>query len=225
MIEDNAQAQGARYKGRRTGSLGDAAGNSFYPGKNLGAFGDAGAVTTNDAALADRIRALRNYGSKKKYYNDCKGFNSRLDELQAAFLAGEAEESWTSGTSRRRARGTLLSGTIARRVRADACPSCRTGRSRSGTCLSSGIRSGTRCSSSSRGGGRHVDSLSGAAAPLGRLCRRRMGKGGFPVAEALADTVLSLPMGPHLRQEQMDCVLAHLKQALNASHSRSCPHP
>src|SRR5438132_9887790 len=86
VIEDNAQAQGARYKGRRTGSLGDAAGNSFYPGKNLGAFGDAGAVTTNDAELADRVRTLRNYGSKKKYYNDYKGYNSRLDEIQAAFL-------------------------------------------------------------------------------------------------------------------------------------------
>ena len=86
VIEDNAQAQGARYKGRRTGSLGDAAGNSFYPGKNLGAFSDAGAVTTNDAQLADRVRTLRNYGSKEKYYYEIKGFNSRLDELQAAFL-------------------------------------------------------------------------------------------------------------------------------------------
>src|SRR5580765_1653123 len=86
VIEDNAQAQGARYKGRRTGSLGDAAGNSFYPGKNLGAFGDAGAVTTDDPMLADKVRTLRNYGSKKKYYNDFKGYNSRLDELQAAFL-------------------------------------------------------------------------------------------------------------------------------------------
>src|SRR6516165_10188366 len=74
VIEDNAQAQGARYKGRRTGSLGDAAGNSFYPGKNLGAFGEAGAVTTNDPELADKVRLLRNYGSKKKYYNDLKGY-------------------------------------------------------------------------------------------------------------------------------------------------------
>ena len=86
VIEDNAQAHGARYKGHRTGGLGDAAGNSFYPGKNLGAFGDGGAVTTNDDSLADRIRLLRNYGSKAKYYNEEKGFNSRLDELQAAFL-------------------------------------------------------------------------------------------------------------------------------------------
>lgn len=86
VIEDAAQAQGALYKSRRVGSLGHAAGHSFYPGKNLGAFGDGGAVTTNDETLADRIRALRNYGSSKKYYNDYKGFNSRLDELQAAFL-------------------------------------------------------------------------------------------------------------------------------------------
>ena len=86
VVEDNAQAQGARYQGSRTGSLGDAAGNSFYPGKNLGAYGEAGAVTTNDAELADKIRVLRNYGSQKKYYNEVKGYNSRLDELQAALL-------------------------------------------------------------------------------------------------------------------------------------------
>ena len=86
VLEDAAQAQGARYKGRRAGALGHAAGHSFYPTKNLGAFGDAGAVTTDDAELADRVRTLRNYGSKKRYYNETIGFNSRLDELQAAFL-------------------------------------------------------------------------------------------------------------------------------------------
>lgn len=86
VIEDAAQAHGARYKGRRAGGLGDAAGFSFYPGKNLGALGDGGAVVTNDAALAARIRALRNYGGEEKYRHDEPGFNSRLDELQAAFL-------------------------------------------------------------------------------------------------------------------------------------------
>ena len=86
IIEDAAQAHGARYKGKRTGGLGDAAGFSFYPGKNLGAFGDAGAVTTNDADLAERIRILGNYGSIIKYQHEMKGFNSRLDELQAAIL-------------------------------------------------------------------------------------------------------------------------------------------
>ncbi len=86
VIEDAAQAQGACYKGRRAGGIGDAAGFSFYPGKNLGAFGDAGAITTNDIELADKIRVLRNYGSRVKYYHEIKAFNNRLDPLQAAFL-------------------------------------------------------------------------------------------------------------------------------------------
>lgn len=86
VIEDAAQAQGAFYKGRRVGSLGHAAGTSFYPGKNLGALGDGGAVLTNDDAIADQVRRLRNYGSSVKYQHDLAGYNSRLDELQAAFL-------------------------------------------------------------------------------------------------------------------------------------------
>jgi dTDP-4-amino-4,6-dideoxygalactose transaminase len=86
VIEDAAQAHGAKYKGKMVGGLGDAAGFSFYPGKNLGAYGDAGAITTNDPLLAERVRSLRNYGSQKKYSHDVKGFNSRLDEIQAAFL-------------------------------------------------------------------------------------------------------------------------------------------
>lgn len=86
LVEDNAQAHGCRFNGKRTGSLGDAAGHSFYPGKNLGALGDAGAVTTNDKELADCIRALANYGSQKKYVFKYCGRNSRLDEIQAAVL-------------------------------------------------------------------------------------------------------------------------------------------
>ncbi|MEQ1799206.1 MAG: DegT/DnrJ/EryC1/StrS family aminotransferase [Lacibacter sp.] len=86
IIEDNAQAIGASYNAIKSGALGDAAGFSFYPGKNLGALGDAGAVTTNDAELADIVRALANYGSHKKYENIYQGLNSRLDEIQAAFL-------------------------------------------------------------------------------------------------------------------------------------------
>lgn len=86
LVEDNAQAHGCRYRGRRTGSLGDAAGHSFYPGKNLGALGDAGAVTTDDAELARIVRALGNYGSEKKYVFRYQGLNSRLDEIQAAVL-------------------------------------------------------------------------------------------------------------------------------------------
>ena len=86
LVEDNAQAHGCRFNGKRTGSLGDAAGHSFYPGKNLGALGDAGAVTTNDPELAAAIRALANYGSQRKYVFKYTGRNSRLDEIQAAIL-------------------------------------------------------------------------------------------------------------------------------------------
>jgi dTDP-4-amino-4,6-dideoxygalactose transaminase len=86
LIEDNAQAQGCLYQNKRTGSFGDAAGNSFYPGKNLGALGDAGAITTNNDELAEVVRSIANYGSRIKYENQFKGLNSRLDEIQAAIL-------------------------------------------------------------------------------------------------------------------------------------------
>ena len=89
VVEDCAQAHGATYKGKRIGSFGDAAGFSFYPGKNLGALGDAGATVTNDKALADKVRALGNYGSDYKYHHIYQGNNSRLDEMQAAFLAAK----------------------------------------------------------------------------------------------------------------------------------------
>lgn len=87
VLEDAAQSHGARYKGKRIGAHGDAVAWSFYPGKNLGALGDGGAVTTNDPEIADRIHVLRNYGSRVKYINEVKGFNSRLDPLQAAVLS------------------------------------------------------------------------------------------------------------------------------------------
>ena len=86
VIEDAAQAHGALYNGKKIGGIGDAAGFSFYPGKNLGALGDAGAVVTNDKELADKVRALGNYGSDYKYHHIYMGNNSRLDEMQAAFL-------------------------------------------------------------------------------------------------------------------------------------------
>jgi dTDP-4-amino-4,6-dideoxygalactose transaminase len=97
VIEDNAQSHGAMYNGRMTGSIGHINATSFYPGKNLGAYGDAGAVTTDDPELADRVMVLRNYGSRVKYFNEIIGHNSRLDELQAAFLSVKLKhiKSWT----------------------------------------------------------------------------------------------------------------------------------
>jgi len=89
VVEDCAQAHGALYKGKKIGSFGDASGFSFYPGKNLGALGDAGAVVTNSKDIADKVRALGNYGSDRKYHHIYRGNNSRLDELQAAFLSAK----------------------------------------------------------------------------------------------------------------------------------------
>lgn len=100
LIEDNAQAHGCTFNDRRTGSIGDAAGHSFYPGKNLGALGDAGAVTTNDTELAEAIRALGNYGSSQKYVHVYQGRNSRIDELQAAML--DVKLKYLDGANNRR---------------------------------------------------------------------------------------------------------------------------
>ena len=102
VVEDCAQAHGALYKGKRVGSFGIASGFSFYPGKNLGALGDGGAVTTNDKTLADKIRALRNYGSDYKYHNIYQGQNSRLDEMQAAFLSAKLPQLDRMNDERRR---------------------------------------------------------------------------------------------------------------------------
>jgi dTDP-4-amino-4,6-dideoxygalactose transaminase len=110
VIEDAAQAHGAGYKGRRAGSLGDAAGFSFYPTKNLGALGDAGAVTTSDRQLADRVRALRNCGSRAKNRNDYAGLNARLDELQAAFLRIKLKSLDEDNARRRTLAARLLQG-------------------------------------------------------------------------------------------------------------------
>ena len=102
IIEDCAQAHGATYKGRKVGTFGNAAGFSFYPGKNLGALGDAGAVVTNDKELADKVRALGNYGSDYKYHHIYQGNNSRLDELQAAFLSAKLKHLEKINMERRR---------------------------------------------------------------------------------------------------------------------------
>lgn len=110
VLEDCAQAHGATYKGQVIGSFGDASGFSFYPGKNLGALGDAGATVTNDKALADKVRALGNYGSDYKYHHIYKGNNSRLDELQAAFLAAKLPHLERMNAERRRIARMYLEG-------------------------------------------------------------------------------------------------------------------
>lgn len=209
VIEDSAQAQGARYKGRRTGSLGHAAGHSFYPGKNLGAFSDAGAITTNDAQLADRVRTLRNYGSKKKYFNDVKGFNSRLDELQAAFLQVKLKKLDEWNLRRREIAARYLAGLdnipglVLPFVPEWAEPVWHL------FVVSHPKRDELQRKLAEAGIGTLVHypvppHLSGAYAD-GHWVHGR-----FPLAEKLADTVLSLPMGPHMTTGSVNSVLSSL---------------
>jgi dTDP-3-amino-3,4,6-trideoxy-alpha-D-glucose transaminase len=213
VIEDNAQAHGARYKGRCTGALGDAAGNSFYPGKNLGAFSDAGAVTTNDAALAERIRVLRNYGSRQKYFNEYRGINSRLDELQAAFLRVKLRklDEWND---RRRTlaaqyRATLadMPGLVLPFVPEWAEPVWHL------FVVRHANRAGLQQALTQVGIGTLIHypvppHLSGAYADGNWY------PGAFPIAEALAKSVLSLPIGPHLLEDQAEQVVQKTAGAL-----------
>ncbi len=212
VIEDNAQAQGARYKGRRTGSLGDAAGHSFYPGKNLGAFGDAGGVTTDDAALADRVRTLRNYGSKKKYYNEVMGYNSRLDEMQAALLRVKLNvlDQWNQRravVAQRYLREIKpVPGLVLPFVSAWVEPVWHL------FVVRHPNRDGLQQKLNAAGIGTLIHypvpaHLSGAYADAGWK------RGDFPLAENSADMVLSLPIGPHLTPSQADLVI----EAVNAA--------
>jgi dTDP-4-amino-4,6-dideoxygalactose transaminase len=211
VIEDSAQAQGARYKGRRTGSLGDVAAISFYPAKNIGAIGDAGAVITNDVELADRVRTLRNYGSKKKYENESQGYNSRLDELQAAFLRVKLRklDEWNQ---RRRAVAARylneLSGVLGLKLPcvpewAEPVWHLFAVRHRQRDKLQAALAAADVVTLIHYPIPPH---LSGAYAEAGWK------PGDFPVAEEIAKTELSLPMGPHLGAEEQEIAIRALRQ-------------
>jgi dTDP-4-amino-4,6-dideoxygalactose transaminase len=202
VIEDSAQAQGALYKGRRTGSLGDVAGHSFYPGKNLGAFGDAGAVTTSDTKLADRIRLLRNYGSKEKYHHEMKGVNSRVDELQAAFLRAKLKK-LNEWNDRRAAMATIyleeLDDTPG--VTLPFCPEWALPVNHLFV-----IQHSRRAELQQKLAAAGIGTLIHYPTPphlSAAYADRGWQRGDFPVAEQICDSVLSLPMGPHLTNEQV----------------------
>jgi len=206
IIEDAAQAHGAGYKGRKAGALGDAAGWSFYPGKNLGAFGDGGAVTTNEDELADRVRTLRNYGSRMKYFNEVKGFNSRLDPLQAAFLRVKLKylDAWN-------ARRASLAREYYEQLKdipelelpnvpewADPCWHLFVIRHPRRNALQKHLQE------------HQVDTLIHYPIPPHRseaYQDAQFAQGSFPISEALADTVLSLPLGPHLSKTEQKQVV------------------
>ncbi|HXA14695.1 MAG TPA: DegT/DnrJ/EryC1/StrS family aminotransferase [Opitutaceae bacterium] len=205
VLEDAAQSQGAKYRGRTAGSLGHAAAHSFYPGKNLGALADGGALTTNDAALAEKLRSLRNYGSKVKYHHEVRGLNSRLGELQAAFLRVKLPhlDPWNTRRAALAARYLVqlrdTNGLILPHVPAWAGPAwhlfvVRTPR-----------RDALQQHLTAQGVGTQIHypippHLSGAYRDAGWQ------RGNFPLAEKLADEVLSLPIGPHFSAEQIDYV-------------------
>ncbi|MBI3043296.1 MAG: DegT/DnrJ/EryC1/StrS family aminotransferase [Betaproteobacteria bacterium] len=199
VIEDAAQAHGARYKGRTAGALGDAAGFSFYPTKNLGAFGDGGAVVTDDPALARRVATLRNYGSERKREHEVKGSNSRLDELQAALLRVRLRrlDEWNE---RRRARARLYASLLAgTRL---SLPSEPPGTEHAWHLYV--VRAAQRDALKRALEARGVDTLVHYPVPphlQPAYQELGLGEGALPVSEAIHREVLSLPMGPHLSEE------------------------
>jgi dTDP-4-amino-4,6-dideoxygalactose transaminase len=196
VIEDAAQAQGARYRGRLAGSLADAAGFSFYPGKNLGALGDAGAVTTDDDALAERVRMFRNYGSKVKYHHDVPGMNSRLDSLQAALLRVKLRrlDEWNE---RRRAVAALY---LERLADADELALPAVPEWAEPVWHLFVVRHPRRDELQQRLAEAGIDTIIHYPIPPHRTGAYDSGAS-LPIAERLADEVLSLPMGPHLSHE------------------------
>lgn len=202
VLEDACQAHGAKYKGRRAGSLGHAAAFSFYPGKNLGAYGDGGAIVTNDAALAAQLRTMRNYGQQSKYVHCTKGFNRRLDTLQAAVLRVKLRhmDRWNAMRDRHaRSYGELL------RRSSITLPHVLS-YTRSAWHLyvvRSPFRDSIRAHLESRGisTGLHYPTpihLQAAYADAGYR------KGEFPITERLANEILSLPMYPELDQSLLE---------------------
>jgi dTDP-4-amino-4,6-dideoxygalactose transaminase len=217
VIEDAAQAQGTVYKGRRTGSLSDAAAFSFYPAKNLGAFSDAGAVTTNDANLADRVRKLRNYGSQQKYYHDLKGFNSRLDELQAAFLRVKLRklDEWNG---RRRGIAELYNSQLATLNSQLFLPFVPNWAEPAWYLFV--VRHSRRQLVQQKLDEAGIGTLIHYPVPphlSGAYANGKYSRGAFPVAEELSDTALSSPMGPHVSAEQVTCVVEALDRATRSS--------
>lgn len=201
VVEDAAQAHGARYKGRRIGAHGDAVAWSFYPGKNLGALGDGGALTTDDPVIAERVRELGNYGSREKYVNEVQGVNSRLDPIQAAVLAVKLRrlDDWNA----RRAETASIyleqletAGITLPEVPEWASPSWHL------FVVQTAERDALRQNAEQVGVQTQVHypippHLQKAYSCLG------LGPGSFPVAERLARSILSLPIGPHLGPEQV----------------------
>lgn len=207
VVEDAAQAHGARYKGRRTGGLGDAAGFSFYPGKNLGALGDGGAITTNDDALAATLKKLRNYGSSVKYHHEFAGVNSRLDEIQSAVLRVKLRRLDSENDSRRARASDYLAAlqgapVVLPEVLSDAEPVWHL----------FVVRSERREALQSHLTARQIGHL--VHYPIACHLQKAYANTAWPalpIAEYLQSRVLSLPMGPYLARSDVESVAAAVK--------------
>lgn len=205
VVEDCAQAHGALYKGRKVGTFGNAAGFSFYPGKNLGALGDAGACVTNDKALADKVRALGNYGSDYKYHHIYQGHNSRLDELQAAFLAAKLPHLERMNTERRRIAAMYSEGIRNPEVTTpyvmDGCTP---------VWHIYGVRCGKRDALEKHLNERGIGTNKHYPIPIHlQECYRDLNipQGALPVAEEISRTELSIPMYYGLTDEEVRYVI------------------
>jgi dTDP-4-amino-4,6-dideoxygalactose transaminase len=215
VVEDNAQSQGATYNGKLAGSFGDINGTSFYPGKNLGAYGDAGAVTTNSEDLAQRAQVIRNYGSQKKYYNQELGINSRLDEVQAGFLSIKLNylASWN------KERNTIAQQYLnALKGVSDLTLPSLAEHATSVFHLFV-IRTSKRNQLQEFLTSNGVGSLIHYPVPphLQEAYKDLNYKpGDFPIAEEIANTCLSLPMFPGMTETQVDYICQTIKQFLNA---------
>jgi|JI10StandDraft_1071094.scaffolds.fasta_scaffold51302_2 dTDP-4-amino-4,6-dideoxygalactose transaminase len=211
VLEDGAQAQGARYKGQRIGGHGDAVAWSFYPGKNLGAYGDAGAITTNDDALAEQLRVLRNYGSRVKYVNDVQGWNSRLDPLQAAVLRVKLAHLDDWNARRRAIAARYLDGLRDAGVALPEVPEWAEPAWHLFV-----VRSERRDALQARLGEAGIGTLIHYPLPPHRqqaYAELAFSADAFPIANRLADQLLSLPIGPH----QPEAATAAVIDAVRAS--------
>lgn len=209
VLDDCAQAHAARWRGRVVGNLADVSAWSFYPGKNLGAMGDAGGLTTGDAAVADAVRVLRNYGSRVKYHNEVKGWNSRLDEMQAAVLAAKLPELDRLTDDRRRIAARLLDGLAGAPV---GLPFVPDGAEPAWHLfvIRHEARDRLQAALAERGVGSLIHypvppHLQPAYAELG------FAAGDFPVTEAIHREVLSLPLWPGMSDAQVDELVAAVR--------------
>ena len=205
VLEDCAQAHGATYRGQRIGTFGDAAGFSFYPGKNLGALGDAGAVVTSDPALAEKVRALGNYGSDYKYHHIYKGYNSRLDEMQAAFLAAKLPLLEKTNEARRQIADRYLAGIRNPLVTLPfVAPGCVP------VWHIFAVRCQQRDALEKWLNQREIGTNKHYPIPMHlQACYRDLGfrEGAFPIAEEISRTELSLPMYYGMTDEEIDWVI------------------